>query len=121
MVPAASGHAFSYSEAGKFDVFDNHVCAGDTASRSWATPLILPINTGTASVYQFTGGGSNAKSAAFSFRTNGSVYSWTGSWTSNGSVGTVSIPINGTVFVRSLLSHPLDDAKGCLYSFKVLY
>jgi hypothetical protein len=121
-VPPTVGHAFIPTLAGDFYVHDNTVCGNVYASRTWATPLVVDPNDSGVYAYQYVQHGSpnGVISAMFSFRPNGTVYSWSRSYTSNTYLGYVYVPDNGTAFIRSDVAKGLNGQPAdCLFNFRV--
>jgi hypothetical protein len=119
IIPAASGHPFYISEATQFNVFDNYVEAGQ-GIHHWATPLTLTNKpSGSITVYQYGSLNTCVKSAAFAFDSQGNAVAWNGAWTKESLIGTITIPSNGTAFVRTELMGNVDPATapGCQRNF----
>jgi|GEM_PF-3824354 len=119
-VMPSSGHPFDDSHASGLRSFDSKVCSkGSSSWHVWNTPLVLDTSESSVGVYQTRATSGGAQSRLVSFNSNGSVNSFSGSYTSNNYVGTVSIPGSGTVFIQSRLnfsSQTLVD--GCISSFR---
>ena len=107
---ASSGEPFYTSiSRDNFDIHDSTVCGG--GNQFWFTPVPLPTPLVDVLIHQtpipYTDGMS---SKGYSFNADGSVYESSGSYTTGVDVGTISIPYEGTFFLKSRT----DNSSKCL-------
>jgi hypothetical protein len=102
-IPAALGHPFTKSQASNFDTFDNYVI---TDGGIWAIPLVMSnFSSGDITVIQYPQEcGQYISSAVYTFDKFGNVSDWTSfvnCGTNGSTIGTATVPQNGSAFVRS--------------------
>jgi hypothetical protein len=118
-----------------YRILDGRVCAYEGWSTSgveywWVTPVQLSATPATYAGSQtraVNGGVAASRMAAFDVGgafVGASGFSSLGTHISLGSIGSMAVPGNGTLFIQTKLAQTdaLDDTNyGCVYSFKVTY
>ena len=112
-IMASSGHPWVGGSGdisgswGAFNIGDAQVCANN--SGSWVIPIPVPTSTGAVTHTITVDYGPGTTAEAWSFRTDGSVYSGRSISASNAS-RSISVPAGGTLFAKGVMSSALAPA-----------
>jgi hypothetical protein len=112
-IMASSGHPWVggsgniSSSWGAFNIGDASVCANN--SGSWVIPIPVPTSTGAVTHTITVDYGAGTSAEAWSFRSDGSVYSGKSVSASNAN-RTISVPAGGTLFAKGIMSSALAPA-----------